>query len=136
MSHTPWVSAEVRDFLHDKILSYEQLETLLLLHSRRTETFSPRAVAELLHVPDQTAADLLDRMLRQHLLAMQVVGASIRFSYGPDSAALAGVVDQLAESYNNNRLVIMNLMNANAMERVRMLAQNIFVLDRKKGKDG
>ena len=132
MSSTPQVSPEVRDFLHDKILSYEQLETLLLLRSRRTETFSPRAVAELLHVPDQTAADLLDRMLRQHLLAMQVVGASIRFSYGPESATLAGVIDQLAESYDHNRLDIMNLMNANAMERVRTQARNAFVLEGKK----
>lgn len=136
MSSTPRVSIEVRDFLHDKILSYEQLETLLLLHGRRNETFSPTAVAELLHVPEQAAADLLDRMLRQRLLAMQVVGASIRFSYGPESAALAGVIDQLAESYDHNRLAIMNLMNANAVERVRTLAQNAFVLDRKNGKDG
>ena len=136
MTTSAEVSAEVQDFLHDRILSYEQLETLLLLHSRRNETFSPTAVAELLHVPEQAAADLLDRMLRQRLLAMQVVGASIRFSYGPDSAALAGVVDQLAESYSHDRLAVMDLMNANAMERVRTQARNAFVLDRKKDKEG
>ena len=65
---------------------------------------------------------------------------SRRFCYSPGSVALAGVVDELAESYDVNRLTVINLMNANAFERVRTQAlstfANAFILGRKKGKDG
>ena len=140
MNTPPEASAELRAFLRDKILSYEQLETLLLLRSRPDETFSPGSVAGALHVPEEAAAEVLDHLCSQSLLEVQFGTGSLLFSYKPGSAALTGVVDELAESYNSYRLTVMNLMNANAFERVRSQAlitfANAFILGRKKDKDG
>ena len=140
MNTPPEASAELQAFLRDKILSYEQLQTLLLLRSRPDETFSPGSVAEVLHVPEEVAAEVLDHLRSQNLLELQSGTESRRFCYSPGSVALAGVVDELAESYDVNRLTVINLMNANAFERVRTQAlstfANAFILGRKKGKDG
>ena len=140
MNTPPEASAELRAFLRDKILSYEQLETLLLLRSRPDENFSPGSVAGVLHVPEDAAAAVLDHLCSQNLLEVQFGTGSLLFSYRPGSAALSRVVDELAESYDFNRLTVVNLMNANAFERVRTQAlntfANAFILGRKKDKDG
>ena len=140
MNTPPEASAELRAFLRDKILSYEQLETLLLLRSRPDETFSPGSVAGALHVPEEAAAEVLDHLCSHNLLEVQFGTGSLLFSYRPGSAALSRVVDELAESYDFNRLTVVNLMNANAFERVRTQAlntfANAFILGRKKDKDG
>lgn len=133
-------SVELQAFLRDKILSYEQLETLLLLRSRSDETFSRGALAAALHVPDDDAAEALDHLLDHDLLEAQGGPKSRLFKYSPGNAALAAVVDQLAESYDRNRLTVMNLMNANAIDRVRTRALNTFasafIVGRKRDEDG
>ena len=140
MNTPPEASAELKAFLRDKIFSYEQLQTLLLLRSRPDQTFSPGSVAEVLHVPEDAAAEALDHLCSQNLLEVQFGTETVLFSYRPGNAALVGVVDELAESYDLNRLTIINLMNANAFERVRTQAlntfANAFILGRKKDKDG
>ena len=140
MNTPPEASAELQAFLRDKILSYEQLQTLLLLRSRRDEDFSPESVAGVLHVPEEVAEEVLDHLCSQNLLDVQFGTGSRLFSYGPGSVALAGVVDELAESYDFNRLTVINLMNANAFERMRTQALNTFasafILGRKKDKNG
>ena len=132
-------SAELQAFLRDKILSYEQLETLLLLRSRPDEAFSRGSVAAALHVPEETVAEVLDHLHSQNLLDVRV-GPETLYRYSPQNAVLVVVVDELAASYNHNRLTVMNLMNANALERVRTRALNTFasafVLGRKKDGDG
>jgi len=140
MTTAPEVTAEVQDFLRDRILSYEQLETLLLLRRRREESLSAKAVAERLHVSEQAATDVLGHLSCQNLLEVRVGKECVLFSYQPENADVESVVEQLADSYKSNRLVVMNLMNANAMDRVRMHARNVFtrapLFGRKKGMDG
>lgn len=140
MNAPPETSAELEAFLRHEILSYEQLQTLLLLRSRPDESFSPQSVAEVLHVPEEAAAEVLEHLCSHKLLEVQFGTGSLLFSYRPGSAALVRVVDELAESYDFNRLTVINLMNANAFERVRTQAlntfANAFILGRKKDKDG
>ncbi|HEU5074378.1 MAG TPA: hypothetical protein VFU02_09400 [Polyangiaceae bacterium] len=140
MNTPPEASAELQAFLRDKILSYEQLETLLLLRRRADETFSRGSVAEVLHIPDEAAGEVLDHLLGHDLLVVRVGPEGRLFEYRPQNPMLAAVVDQLAESYDRNRLTVMNLMNANAIQRVRTRALNTFtsafILGRKKDEDG
>ena len=140
MNTPPEASAELQAFLRDKILSYEQLETLLLLRRRADETFSHGSVAEVLHIPDEVAGEVLDHLLGHDLLVVRVGPEGRLFEYRPQNPFLAAVVDQLAESYDNNRLTVMNLMNTNAIQRVRTRALNTFtsafILGRTKDHDG
>ncbi|MFM2415639.1 MAG: hypothetical protein RL385_362 [Pseudomonadota bacterium] len=133
-------STELQTFLRDGISSYEQLETLLLLRTRHDETFSPRSVAAALRVTEPIAAASLDHLCSLSLLDVRIGAESLLFRYSPGKVALAGLVDQLAESHTRNPLAVMTLMNANAIERVRTQARRLFadafILGRKRDKDG
>lgn len=130
------VSRELKLFLLGRVSSYEQLETLLLLHRRRDDSFSPQAVAEVLHVSEIVVAEALEHLCRENLLDVQGAGETRVFKYAPASFYLAKLVDQLAEIWNDNHLTVMNVMSSNAIERVRTEAlrtfSDAFLLGKKK----
>jgi hypothetical protein len=119
------ISEHAKALLRDHIESFEQLEILLLLHRRRGEILDPDAVATELKMDFDTVTDALAHFCREHL-AIRIEGEGRRFRYGPDRPGLDEAVGDLAESYDENRLEVINLMNTNAIERVRTSAMRAF----------
>lgn len=134
------ISDKVRNFLRDHITSYEHLEVLLLLRRRADQRWSAEAVATELRVSADAAEDALAHLCGCSLLEVHRQDTPRSFSYGPGGPDLAATVDELARGYDLDRLGVMNLMNAHAIERVRDHALHMFadafVLGRKKDKDG
>jgi len=136
MDESPDVSAEVKSFLRGRITSYEQLQTLLLLRQRRAESLSARFVAETLHVSESAAAEALEHLSSVTLAEVQLGSGTPSFKYVPGSVHLGELVDQLADAWEHNQLVVMNLMSSNALERVRTGAlrrfADAFIIGKKK----
>ncbi|MDZ4695912.1 MAG: hypothetical protein SGI86_12255 [Deltaproteobacteria bacterium] len=131
------IPAEVREFLKGNIESYEQLEILLLLRGHSDQRWTPESVGEKLKLPNPAAAEALDQLGRRNLLD---VGVGLSFRYAPGNPNVAALVEGFVQAYDANRLGIMNLMNTNAIDRVRTGAMHLFadafILGRKRDKNG
>jgi len=130
------LSERVREFLRDNIVSYEQLEALILLCRHTDEPRTAEAAGEALGISTASAESALGHLVDRGLLQHGTAPRSFVFS----GVSSTGVVEELANVYRTNRLAIMNEMNANAIERVRTRAMQMFadafVLGRKKDKNG
>jgi predicted transcriptional regulator len=131
------VPAEVVQILRD-IEGFEHLETLVLMR-RDPRPWTPAAVAGALNIDDASAAQALEDLARIGLVqaAQSEHGPTYRFLQR--DAASARTAEQLIVQYDTNRIAIMQLMNANAIGRVRGGAvrafADSFVLGKKK-RDG
>lgn len=107
-------------FLHDSISSYEELEALLLLVRERERSWTDSELAEALKVRADDIAPALDALASvEGLLEVDSQTGQRRFQYAPKSKLLRQVVDELATAYVEQRLAIVQLMSANALNRVR-----------------
>ena len=120
------ISEKAKALLRDFIESFEQLEILLLLHRRGGDTWGADAVSTELKLDFDTAAEALAHLSRAHLLAVRAEASPRLFQYGPANSVMDGAVGDLAEAYQDNRLEVINLMNTNAIERVRTSAMRAF----------
>ncbi|MBW4050678.1 MAG: hypothetical protein HIU85_04325 [Proteobacteria bacterium] len=126
--------ADVCALLHEHIESYEQLETLLLLRRERYEEWTGQGLADRLRVQ----ADLIGTALaglEASGLVQVLATAPARYAYRPASAGLDAAVSRLEREYAERSILIIQLMSANAIERLRTAAlhtfADAFVLNRK-----
>jgi hypothetical protein len=124
-------------FLHDSISSYEELEALLLLVRESERSWTDDELAEALKVQVDTIAAALDALAAvEGLLEVDNQTGQRRCQYAPKSKMLRQVVEELATAYVEQRLAIVRLMSANALDRVRGAAMlrlaNAFRIERPK----
>jgi DNA-binding transcriptional regulator LsrR (DeoR family) len=116
---------DVRALLHGHIESYEQLETLLLLRREHHEAWTTEGLAARLHV----RAELVERALAR-LKASGLVEATgtapTRFAYRPTSSGLDAAAGRLEREYAERPILIIQLMSANALGRLRTAALHTF----------
>jgi hypothetical protein len=126
------VTEDVRQLLRDHVEVYEELETLLLLHGRRDRIWDVDAVADALKIPTANAAAALERLrgcgLAEHVAVegVEAGGRRTGFRLSARRPGLADTVARLAACYEDQRHVIIRLMNANAIERIRTSAMRAF----------
>ena len=138
MSDPSDLPPDVRALLHEHIESYEQLETLLLLRRERHEQWTIEGLAARLRVRAELVETALASLKASGLV--EATGAApARFAYRPSDSELDAVVGQLQREYSERPILIIQLMSANAIERLRTAAlhtfADAFVLN-KKGKRG
>jgi hypothetical protein len=130
------VDPQVRDFLLERVETYEQLEVLLLLCRQRDRSWTPEAVGERLRLSTLVATKALDDLCRGRLVDHLRVGPQVSYTFRPASTKLASIVEGLVREYDESPLNIIQLMNTNALDRVRSAAArtfaDAFVLDPKK----
>jgi hypothetical protein len=124
--HSGTLSEGVQALLRDRVESFEAIEVLLLLRRCREQAWTPDAVARELSIEPAIAAEALDHLRRGNLLAARADGATMLFNYHPGDASLEAAVQGLARAYDENRLEVIKLMSANAIERVRTSAMKAF----------
>lgn len=127
---------DVRALLHEHIESYEQLEVLLLLRRERHEEWTNTGLAARLHVREGLIGSALEGLERAGLVAVTGPAAAPHFAYRPVSSGLDTAADRLDREYAQRPLRIIQLMSANAIERLRTAAlhtfADAFVLNKKK----
>jgi len=124
-------------FLHDSISSYEELEALLLLARERDRSWTDGELAEALNVQVDAITPALDALSAvEGLLEVDDQTGSRHCRYAPKSKILRQVVEELAIAYVEQRLAIVRIMSANALDRVRGAAMlrlaNAFRIERPK----
>lgn len=134
MSGASDLTEDVRALLHEHIESYEQLETLLLLRRERYEEWTGEGLASRLRV----RAELIDTALaglEAGGLIQAIRASPTQFVYRPASPGLDAAVGRLERAYAERPILVIQLMSANAIERLRTAAlhtfADAFVLKRK-----
>lgn len=117
--------AALRAFIASHIENYEQLEVLLLLNRRR-QSVSAVAVAAELKLEESEVSQALRALESRHLLADNDAGRGKMFRFSPKTAELLQGVELLARAYDEHRIKLIQLMNANALERAKMIALRKF----------
>lgn len=125
MTDTGDLSEDVRALLYEHIESYEQLETLLLLRRERHEEWTAERLAARLHV----GIELVERALadlRASGLVTATGAGSARFVYSPASSGLDTAAGRLDREYAERPLLVIRLMSANSLQRLRTAALHTF----------
>jgi hypothetical protein len=117
---------DVRQLLHEHIESYEQLELLLLLRRERREEWTAGALAQRLHVSAGLIGPALERLQVSGLVAATGSPGAARYAYRPGRPELDAATGRLQREYAERPVRIIQLMSANAIERVRTAALRTF----------
>jgi hypothetical protein len=129
------IPAAVRMLLLERIHSYEQLESLLYLHGRRGEPCPAEVVAAALRIAADATVQALEELVANELVVAHRASGTV-FRYSAATAALDASVAELARAYADQRLGVMKLMSAYAIERLRTGAirafSDSFLIGRKK----
>lgn len=129
---------DVRALLQEHIESYEQLEVLLLLRRERYEEWTIAGLSARLHVREELIGSALDRLEAGGLVALIGAAPAPRFAYRPTSSGLDAAAGRLEREYRERPIRIIQLMSANAIDRVRTAALHTFAdafVLKKKGDD-
>jgi hypothetical protein len=115
------IPSDVSDFLTRYIDSIAQLEALLLLRHHPEPQWTAQEVAKRLYISEQQTAAILARLAEDRLVEWTDRAAG-RVVYRPGSAALAEVVDRVAEAYRRHLVPITNLVHGKVQTRVQKFA--------------
>jgi len=107
----------VRALLREHIRSIEQLDLLLWLHARPSESHSVRAAAEALGSSDALAENTLAHLARQGLVTLSTTPS--RTHYAPRTEQLAAQVSLLAATFGGARAEVLTFISTCALDRVR-----------------
>lgn len=140
MSNGDGLPEDVRALLHEHIESYEQLEVLLLLRRERHEGWTTAGLSARLHVREELVGSAIEGLKAGGLVTMTSTAPVPRFAYRPTSSGLDAAAGRLDREYAERPIRIIQLMSANAIDRVRTAAlhtfADAFVLKKKDTDDG
>jgi len=126
VSETDDLPEDVRALLHEHIESYEQLEVLLLLRRERYEEWTVAGLATRLHIREELVGSALDGLKASGLVSTTAAAPALRVAYRPASSGLDAAADRLDREYAEHPIRIIQLMSANAIDRVRTAALHTF----------
>jgi hypothetical protein len=115
--------AGLAEFLHDHVSSYEKLETLLLLARSPERDWSAPDIAQSLNASVDSIEEALEGLLAAGSLLECVQAARpLKVRYLPSNQQVHALVTELQRAYVEQRLAVVQIMSANALERVRSAA--------------
>jgi predicted ArsR family transcriptional regulator len=116
------IEEDVRAFLRTHIESYEQLEVLVAMHQARDVAWIAEEIAAKVRVPVMAATEVLDGLVLQGVLELSTRSPVPTYRLGSRDRARADLAARVARAYVERRLAVIKLMNANALERMRVSA--------------
>ena len=105
------ITPEVQRFIAETIEAAEQLDILLLLHRNRDRSYTAMEVSQAVFTVPASATMRLEGLVARGLLSSSG-GADPRYQYAPNSEAIAGRVDELADIYQKDRVGVIKLIFA------------------------
>lgn len=122
------LSVEAQRLLKERLRTPEMLVAFLTMHSLPTQAWDAESLALRLGVDASVCISMLERLVSLQLVQRVPVPLANRYLYGPGDEQTARATDELARSYEEDRLAILRSMNAGAMDRVRAAARALFGL--------
>ena len=116
----------LRRFLRDHVSGYEELEALLFVAREVGQDWTDFEVAGSLNVPVESIASALESLLSTGMIEVVRRGNLIAYRYAPKTDIAREEVVELQRAYSEQRLAVMQMMSANALERVRTAALQRF----------
>lgn len=101
---------QVRRFILTSIASVPHLEALMLLRGSAPQRWSAAELAQRLYVPAAVARTVLEESRRAGMVHCDE--ASATYTFGPEHAELASVIDALALLYSSHLVEITMLIHA------------------------
>jgi DNA-binding IclR family transcriptional regulator len=117
----------LRQFLFDRVTSYDEIEALLWLQKNPGHASTITEIASALGLSRAACLLALENLAAQGLLAL----GEEKFRYAPANEELAAAAEQLRRFNSEDRFAIVQLMTTNAMDRVRAAAVSRFALPRR-----
>ena len=111
--------------LRECVSTFEQLGALLYLHDHKGKGSTVPALAKVLRIPAQSAREALDRLVSSGLV-FQESTAPPAFTYRASSPELEACVEALVRACVEDRLGVLQLMGAFAIERTRAKLHKAF----------
>ncbi|MES2832369.1 MAG: hypothetical protein V4695_10285 [Pseudomonadota bacterium] len=105
----PFISDDIRRFLHTSVPSVPYLEALLLLRSDTAHDWSAVRLACALYTNETIAKGLLEALHAGSIVVASSVGT---FRYDPATAELRQLIDSLAAVYAANLVEVTHLIHA------------------------
>lgn len=115
------LAEDVRRFLLTSIPSVPYLEALLLMRSEPDRHWSARQLAQRLYIGERAARELLDALVDSGVAA-RAVADTAQFYYHPATAALAALLDRVAESYARHLVEVTHLIHSRTDKKARQFA--------------
>ena len=119
------LSASLREFLLHNVESYEQLEVLLLLGRAPKLAWRVATIAQKSQLTESVVVDALQHLCEKRLVA-SAPGGIEAFHYAPVGAAAGDAVARLVAIYEASPHILMRVMTASAIERLRANAAGAF----------
>jgi predicted ArsR family transcriptional regulator len=115
------LSEEVKKFITDYITSLEQLEILLLLHSRPEKEWSAQGVSQELRLSQTSVAVRLTNLQARGLLAVREASEPL-YQYQLQKSDLESTVNSLAKLYPDHRFTVINLIFSKPLDKIQTFA--------------
>ncbi|HEU0078217.1 MAG TPA: hypothetical protein VFQ76_11240 [Longimicrobiaceae bacterium] len=112
---------EAKAFISEFIHSAEQLDVLLLLHSKSDRTFTAAEVSQQVYTVPASATLRLEELVAGGLLTSDRA-PDPRYRYAPASQAVADRVEALAATYREDRVAVIRLIFQAPADPVRSFA--------------
>jgi len=126
---------ELRLFLRENVAGFEHLETLLFFARSERRAFSSHELAAAVKLPEEALRGALADLMRTSPVIPIGGGDSASYRYAP-SPEFEQQLEKLRTAYDEQRVLVLQLMSANAIERLRSAAArrlaDAFHLDRRK----
>ncbi len=132
------VPGEVQTLLRECIDSHEEIGILLLLAQEPAANFTAQSVSERLKISVSLAESALERLRDNGLVRRSLGEMGAAYRYAPLDANRSRSVELFMREYRDNWLGIVQLISANAIDRMRTETLRVFaaafVLGREKDK--
>jgi hypothetical protein len=114
---TDEIPGDVQRLLRDLLHTYEELEIVLLLDREKPRALSVSEVGAAVGIAPDAAGTTLATLIDRKLIARDDGSGAYRFGDSPDEIVRA--VGELGRIWSQDRLPIVRLVTANAVERLR-----------------
>jgi hypothetical protein len=116
------IPREIREFVARYLPSVEHLEAFILLHKNTTRSWSPSDLAAELRIPEETAADVLERLASDNFLDVKISN-DILYRFNPATDAQKAVSGRVADLYVRERIAMINLVTAATLSPIHDFAE-------------
>jgi hypothetical protein len=116
------ISQDVKDFIATHIDSVEQLEVLLLLQNDATQEWSAESLAKELRIDAAWAGARLIDLFGRGLLSVRE-SPDFLYHFNPKFSQSTRIVSQLAETYAQRRVSVINLIYSKPLDNILVFAE-------------